>query len=437
MLYKNISYPISHFFVALFMYLFVARRFSKPKTAVICAVSFLAITLPNTLKLNVFPDSRLCYLLVTVYQIAMTQLTGVFISKKRGSRALFVSLSASNYVIAGSVVAAVLHIFTKNIFLSILGCVATHVLILCILYGKIHDIWISYQESELTNGWGKLCLIPVFFYCGFSCLTFFPFTLDDHPENVPGVLMFMIAMFLSYIIVMRFVSGEARKTEIHWRNILYEHYIGELERRYYLVERSEKNLRILRHDMRHYSGMIDSMLDRGAYDEIRNVTKHINTVADENKLTKYCDNLVINMMLSSVMEQADTLGIGVRRDIVIPKDIPIDSYEFAMVIANLFDNAFDCVKDLSSDEKRVYAKIRCEDEYLLICIKNRYEKEIMFDEKTELPRSQRGKGHGFGMQSVHAFSDKLGGNISCYCEDGMFNIILFAKFPCAPGTSEQ
>lgn len=78
--YKNVSYTISHIFVMLFIYIFIAHRYSTKKTAGICIGSFLAITIPNVLKLNFFPNSRLCYLLVTVYQIALTQLTGIFIS---------------------------------------------------------------------------------------------------------------------------------------------------------------------------------------------------------------------------------------------------------------------------------------------------------------------------------------------------------------------
>lgn len=37
------------------------------------------------------------------------------------------------------------------------------------------------------------------------------------------------------------------------------------------------------------------------------------------------------------------------------------------------------------------------------------------------------KNHGLGMQSVQEFSNRIGGNIGCYCEDGMFHIMLFAK----------
>lgn len=425
--YKNISYTISHIFVVLFMYLFIAHRYSRPKTAAICAGSFLAITIPNVLKLNLFPESQLCYFLVTVYQIAMTQFTGFFISKGRDSRALFVGLSASNYVIAGSIMAAILHIYTGNLYLCIAGCIVTHIILMLILYVKIRNIWVNFQKEESIGSWWKLCLIPVFFYCGFSCFAFFPYTLDDHPESIPGIVMFIIAMFMSYIIVMQYISSESQRSAIYWQNILYESYTKELENQYYLVEQSEKNLRILRHDIRHYSGLIDSLLDQGEYHEIRKITEHINTVTDENKVTRYCSNLIANTMLSCMMQKADSLAIVVRRDIVISRDIPVDSYELSMVVANLFDNALNCVKNFVERKKFVDVKIRCEEDRLMIHMINEYEKEIIFDSETGLPKSRKGKNHGFGLQGVQAFADKIGGTLGCYCEQDMFHVMLFAK----------
>ncbi len=424
--YKNVSYTISHIFVMLFIYIFIAHRYSAKKTAGICIGSFLAITIPNVLKLNFFPNSRLCYFLVTIYQIALTQLTGIFISKWRNSKALFIGLSGSNYVIAGSIMAAVLHIYTGNLYLCITGCIVTHVLILYVLYTKIRNIALDYQ-GETMHSWWKLCLIPVFFFCGFSCLTFFPYTLDDNPQNIPGVVMFIITMFVSYVVVMRYVSTEAQRTDLCWQNTIFETYIKNLENQYYLVEQSEKNLRILRHDMRHYSGMIDALLDQGAYQEIKKVTQHINTVTDGNKVTRYCSNMIVNTMLSCMMQKASSLNVEVHRDIVVDEKIPVNSYELAMVVANLLENAIDCVKDFAQCRKYVDVKIHCEADHLLIHMKNEYREDIILDAQTGLPKSRKGKNHGLGMQSVQAFADKIGGSIGCYCEEGIFQIMLFAK----------
>lgn len=430
--YKNISYLISHVFLMLYIYLFIASRYSGKKTAGICASSFSALCFLDLLKLNLFPDSQLCYFVVTLLQIIVTQFTGFFISKKRDSRAVFAGLSASSYVIAGSVVSTVLYLWTKNMPFSLAGGAATHAVILLVLYTRIRNIWLNYQNKESMKSWWELCLIPVFFYCSFSFLAFCPFSLGDHPQNIPGVMLFIITMFISYVVVLRYVASESQRIEIGWKNIIYESYIKGLENQYALIEQSEKNLRILRHDMRHYSGMIDSLLDQGEYGEIKKITAHIHSVADANRVTRYCENLVVNTVLSCMMEQAQAHGVEVHSDIHIAGKLPVNSYELAMVTANLFENSLDCARNLDKKERFTDLKIRCEEDHLLIHIKNRYHDEILFDPETGLPKSVRGANHGLGMQSVQAFSDKIGGNFSCCCEDGLFHAVLFAKFAKYP-----
>lgn len=180
--------------------------------------------------------------------------------------------------------------------------------------------------------------------------------------------------------------------------------------------------------MRHYSGMVDLLLEQGEYEEIRKVTKYINDVADENRITKYCDNLIVNTVLKNMTEKAETLGIEVHRDILVPREVPVNGYELASVVANLFENALFCVKELKEEKRYVDVKIHCLQDHLLIHMQNAYEQEIRFDERSGLPRSRAGGEHGLGMQSVLAFSDKIGGNIGAYCEGGIFHIMMFAKF---------
>lgn len=427
--FKNFSYIISHLFLMLFIYLFVTHRYSKRKTIGICFSSFLLLSLSDCLKMNIFPGSSLCYLIVTLFQIFVTQFTGLFISKTRDSKVLFMGLTSSNYVIAGSIAASIFHIYTNNMLLSLIGSSIIHLAILLFLYIKIRDIWLYCYEKEAMKDWWGLCLIPSLFYCGFFCLAIFPYSLYDMPHNIYGVTIFIVTMFASYVAVFRYVESESNRTSVYWKNALFETYIKGLENQYVLVEQSEKNMRILRHDMRHYSNMIDSLLSQGEYGEIRKITEYINGVTDENKVIKHCDNIVIDSILSSMIGKADSLDVDIRPDVSVPKDPPVNKYELAAVIANLLENALICVKDFEQKERRyIEAKIHCTQEHLLIQIKNECEKEIIFDPFTGLPKSKKGRGHGLGMQSISAFSDKIGGNIGCFCENNIFCMIIFAKF---------
>ncbi len=425
---KNISYMMSHIFFLVFVYLFMVHRYSRKKTLAICFLSFLFTTVMNQLKLILFPGHTLLYFFITIIQIVAAQLTGLLISKKRDSRTLFVGLSASNYVVIGSIIASILYILTGNLALSLVGNLLVHIILLMPLYFKIRDIIFKFCERDLEKSRWEICLIPVFFYCSFSSIAFFPSTLYDHPENILISILLMITMLVSYVVVIRYLDSETKQVEEYWKNVMFESYIMGLESQNYLTEQSERNLKILRHDMRHYSTMIDSLLEQGDYAEIKNIAVHINEVVNENKVDQYCENRVVNTILMKMAEQAKSLRIDLHPDVLIPRQLPVNEYEFAMVLANLLENAVFSAKDVSSGNKFIDAKIHCTEAYLLIDMENDCEKPPQFDTVTGLPKSSRGKGHGLGMQSVQAFCDKMGGTIDCYCENNRFRIILYVKF---------
>lgn len=425
---KDVSYFLSHVFFTAFLYLFLLHRYSRRKTLGICIGAVVLTSVLDYFKLNVFPESKLFYFFADAIQIFIAQSTGLLISKQRNSKILFIGLSASNYVIVGSITASIIYIYTENIYLALAGNLLMHVIMLLVLYYKIGDIFHTFYEKDLGKKWWELCLIPVFFFGSFSCLAFFPYTLYEHPQNILVSISLMITMVVSYVVVLRYLDSETKQVEEYWKNVMFESYIKGLEGQNYLVQQSEKNLKILRHDMRHYSSMIDSLLDQGQYDEIRNIVKHINEVVEENKVQRYCENLILNTILLKMAAQAQVFQVELQLDVWVPKQIPVDEYEFAMVLANLLENAVFNVKDLGRDKRVVDAKIHCTEEHLLVDVENACEKELEFDSATGLPKSKRGEGHGLGMQSVLGFSDRLGGNIDCHCENKRFRIILFVNF---------
>lgn len=418
---------MSHIFFLAFVCGFLVHRYSRKKTFFICFLSFLLTAFMTPIKLFVFPDNALFYFFTTIVQITIAQLTGLIISKKRDSRTLFVGLSASNYVVFGSIIGSILYIYTGNIILSLIGNLITHILFLLPLYYNARHTVIKFCERDLEKSRWELCLIPVFFYCSFSSIAFFPNTLYDHPDNILVSILLMLTMLVSYVVVFRYLDSETKQMEESLKNVMFESYIKGLESQNYLVEQSERNLKILRHDMRHFSMMINALLEQGEYAEIKNITGHLDEVVDENRIKHYCENLIVDTILLSLTEKAEALGIALYLDVQVPRQIPVNEYEFAMVLANLLENAIVSLKHAEPANRCINAKIHCTNKILLIDMENHCDEELLFDSITGLPKSRRGKGHGLGMKSVWAFCDKLGGTIDCYCENNRFRIILFAK----------
>lgn len=427
-LFTEISYMLSGVFFLAYIYLFIIHRYSKGKTIFICAISCIVSNTLAYLKLNTFSGNYLFYFVSTIVQIIVVQLTALLISKKRNSTTLFVGLSASNYAVLGSISASIIYVFTKNYCFALIGDFVIQVIVLLALYFRLSAIFKKFCERDWGSKQWTLCLVPIFFYCSFSSVAFFPHTLHEYPANILVSIFLMITMFVSYVVVFHYIDSETKQITEYWKNVMFESYIKGLESQNHLVEQSEQNLKILRHDMRHYMMMINSLLNQGEYEKIRSITEHISEVIGENKVNRYCENLVVNTILSEMTELAKSFEITLNMDLLIEKQIPVNEYEFAMVLANLLENAVYSVKELNSARKYINAKIHCTNEHLLIDMSNECEEEIEFDSLTKLPKSHKGKNHGLGMQSVLSFSEKLGGNIDCYCENNIFRIILFVDF---------
>ena len=252
--------------------------------------------------------------------------------------------------------------------------------------------------------------------------------LPIYPQNIPGVVFIIITMFVSYVAVMRYLESESKRSSIYWENMLQKSYIQGLKDRHYQVKQAEQNLKILHHDIRHYSRIIDSLLEQKNYEKIKEVNGHISQMAEKNKVTEYCGNLIVNTILSNMMAKARSLDITVNLDARIPKKLPVNDYELTLVIANLFENAIQCVKRFEKEKRYIEVKIYCLDGRLFIQTRNHYKGEILLDAATGLPKSMKNKNHGLGMQSILAFSEKINGAVGCYLDGGMFQIILVANF---------
>lgn len=423
-----LSYILSHIFLILFFYLFMIHRYSKTTTLLIYFLLFSILCTLDFFKLILFPNSALCYIVSTIFQIIATQTLAFFTAKNKNYQTLFVGLSASSYVIAGALSSVIIKIYTDNSILAIAGGIAVHFGILVFLFFTIRKSCLRFQEKSYEKGWWKMCLIPIFFYCSVSFTAFFPHTLFDNPDNIPGTVFIVITMFASYIIVLSYMESESNRIAIYWENKLQESYIQGLENRHYLVEQAEQNLKILHHDIRHYSQIIDSLLEQKKYEEIKEINEQINHIADENRVKEYCSNLIVNTILSNMMDKALSLDIRVDLNAKIPREIPVNDYELTIVIANLFENAIQCVKPLKKEKRYIEIKINCMNNQLFIQTKNEYEGEIILDSTTRLPKSKKNGNHGWGMQSILSFSKKIGGNVGCYYDNGIFDIILYAKF---------
>lgn len=427
-IYRITTSLVSYIFLMAFYQFFITQRFRKVESILICTVSTACMWGMEILKYTLFPGNALYYMTATVLQIVLTQGTAFYISETRDSKVIFTGLSGSNYVIAGGLSGSMAYIISGSQVWSVIVNILMNLIILILLTVRIRKVYLSFYDQKNMKSWWELCLVPMLFYASFFTFSIYPVSLSLNSNNLPGTAMLIVTMFVSYLVVFRYVQNEMKRSEVYWENVLFETYIKGLKSQYEAVERSEQELRILRHDMRHFVGTLKSLLGQKQYKEAEEILMSEEKKIEDTRIIKYCENVQVNSIVSVMMEKAKALKVAVVLDLRLPEVLPVNSLDLASVIANLFENAIYSMLSLAEEERGVTILGRCVDDRLILELENPCREVLKINPVTKLPMSTKGEGHGIGLQSVAAFAEKVGAHFDCYCEKGIFTARLLAKF---------
>ena len=190
---------------------------------------------------------------------------------------------------------------------------------------------------------------------------------------------------------------------------------------------SEKQMAILRHDMRHRVGLIRELLEEGRTDEIFNLLDDTDDRLEKHKGVRYCENVYVNAALVMCGRKAEEEGIetDIRTD--IRENVNIDVQALAVLISNLMENGINaCAKLPDGERKFINVVARDTGSSLVLRVENSYSGKISLDEKG-LPVSKK-EGHGIGTKSVISFIERYDGMIDYSAESNVFSVKILVNY---------
>ena len=136
---------------------------------------------------------------------------------------------------------------------------------------------------------------------------------------------------------------------------------------------------------------------------------------------RWCPPPVLDAVFSSYFDQAERCGIEVKAGIALNSELPVDEAEFAIVMANVLDNAIQACMQLPEPEREISCKVIAHPS-LMVEVRNPVKEPVSFDSEGR-PVSER-EGHGVGTQSVAAFCKRYGAICRYECTQGRFTFRL-------------
>ena len=194
--------------------------------------------------------------------------------------------------------------------------------------------------------------------------------------------------------------------------ITVEQQAKELE----AVQRSEHEIRLLRHDMRMMMNSLSVCIAENDVESAKRIVSGFTSGIDKTSVVRYCDNTIVNYILSDYAAKCEREGVKLEADVAVEK-IEADEIMLASVISNALDNALNAQFDVEEGRKHIKLILKTLNGKLLLSLANTCAVEPIFAEG--MPVSQK-KGHGYGTQSIRYMTERMGGNCQFKTENGDF-----------------
>lgn len=235
---------------------------------------------------------------------------------------------------------------------------------------------------------------------------------------VAGIVCIILAN-ISTCILIPYLLQQVTKS----MNIDYSRELSNMEYKYYeIAVENDKKIRTLRHDISNHIQTVYSLLKNGEnqkglalVDELKERYACIEQIV-------YCDNPVVNIILSNKRNEAELKGIEtnikVRENL---ENIPISDFDLSTLICNLLDNAIRGCIDSEQSRPRLIVEMLCKNQYLVIRVLNSCKVSMNIESTDRIKTTKVGsQAHGYGMTIISGIAKKYRGDFVVSAQNGIF-----------------
>lgn len=316
---------------------------------------------------------------------------------------------------------------TNHVFLYVVICIGSTMLLYAGVYLIFHHFFDSYQEGLFFDTpqnflimTGMLFMLIV---CTFMCQTIFTAGRMDYdtPNTLGGIVDIIVC-----VLVLSVGFSFGRIHMLNQEKEIIEQLLYERKRQY---ELSKENIDVINskcHDLKHQIKALEQV-DEGErsayikeleeaieiYDSVLNTGNEVvDTILSEKSLN--CEKR--NIRLSCICDAS-------HLDFMSTLDI------YAL-LGNALDNAIETVSKYKDVNKRVISlSIKAVGDFLSIQTENYCQGEVTFENGLPVTIKRNKAYHGYGMKSMRHIAEKYGGSLVCGAKNNSFTLQILLPMP--------
>ena len=267
----------------------------------------------------------------------------------------------------------------------------------------------TYKNMKLKINalyWKLLAVVIVVFYFAYTILVKFYLGMELNRVLIFITLLSLGLSVIGIAVIVYYISKleqENQETQFSLQKLKME------QSNYVQLNEVAKEIKIIRHDLKHDYLLIGSYLDNKNYAKINEIVKlrvkdlhdKVNTINSANEL--------INTIINYKLMIAASKNIEVNCNLNVSNKIYMKDYHLNELLSNLIDNA---IENCSKNNRKISIIIN-EDVFLYIEVINSIDVSVL-NSNPNLLTNKKGDIHGHGIKSVKRIVNEYNGNIKFF-----------------------
>lgn len=269
------------------------------------------------------------------------------------------------------------------------------------------------NEYALPNiYWLSLLAIPA----GTIIMLFAVFMNASLPRSIMFLCMFSaltinIFTFFLYDKISALLVSQMNKRIIEEQNRYYEYQVQ-------MMKTTLDHMRVLRHDLKNKLSPLYALAVAGRCEELATQLAELTSICCIGNEYSNSGNSTVDSIINFKLQQAEVENIVITTDILVPKELCIPTFDIAVILGNLIDNALESA--LKTESRWINIKVKYTKGRLITEISNSYDGIVKKTANHFYSRKENSADHGLGLKSVQTVLQKYNGAIQITHDEKRF-----------------
>ena len=254
--------------------------------------------------------------------------------------------------------------------------------------------------------------------------------LQPYPNNMIQwfSVIYIVVMIASIVIEYELTAYQIDKKISDEKIAFYQkERTNRLNKVLAIYENNEQTIRKYKHDIRHYNRVLAGLIHNEEYERAASYLREFDSMLESVTPVSFCENTIVNELLSIYASQCQKLGFKLRVKAVVPKRFPMEETDLTSLVANALENAVEAQTHIEEGKRKVRVEITYDGRKLKLFTQNPVYATANFG-TDGLPVSTRQVQSGIGTAQIRSIAEKYSG-VASFTQEGA-DFIVRAVMTC-------